>query len=197
MGRTAKKSDLFPVGIVARHVHLCAAHVEALFGEGHRLRPLAPLSQPGEHACIETVTLRGPSGEIPNVRVVGPLRERTQVEISLRDQAALGIEEGLRLSSRLEGSMGCTLEGPQGTVVLAEGVLNAMRHLHASPEDARRLGLADDTTVTVGIAGERARFLSDVLVRIRQGARLELHLDTEEAASVDVGPTTLAYLVDD
>lgn len=197
MARLVPRGAPFPVAICARHVHLCAAHVEALFGKGHSLRPLAPLTQADEFACVETVTVRGPGGKLLDVRVVGPVRQRTQVEVSLRDQARLGIEGGLRLSSKVEGSLGCTLEGPKGMVVLAEGLLNAMRHLHAPPAEATRLGLVDDTTVAVSVSGERARVLSDVLVRVREGARLELHVDTEEAASVELGPDTVAYLVEE
>lgn len=184
-----------PVAITARHVHLSKAHLEALFGKGHELLPLYPLAQPGEMACAETVTVRGPKGALEHVRVVSPLRERTQVELTVRDQGRLGIEGPLRLSAKLPGSLGCTLEGPAGMVVLAEGVLNAMRHLHASPEQAAALGLADDSTVTVRIGSDRTRVVRDVLVRVREGASLELHLELEEAAAADVGPRTTAWLV--
>lgn len=189
------KETPIPVAITARHVHLSRAHVEALFGNGHELLDIFPLTQPGEQACAETVTVRGPKGALENVRVIGPIRERTQVEVTIRDQAKLGIEGALRLSAKLPGSFGCTLEGPAGTVVLAEGVLNAMRHLHASPAQAKDLGLTDDSTVTVSIGSERARVVRDVLVRVRERATLELHLDPEEAAAADVGPTTTAWLV--
>lgn len=186
-----------PVAITARHVHLSKAHVEALFGKGHELLPLYPLTQPGEVACADTVTVRGPKGALEHVRVIAPLRERTQVELTVRDQARLGIEGPLRLSSKLAGSLGCTLEGPSGTIVLAEGVLNAMRHLHASPEQAKALGLEDDSTVTLCVGSDRTRVVRDVLVRVRAGAALELHLDPDEGAAADVGPRTTAWLVTD
>lgn len=184
-----------PVAITARHVHLSRAHVEALFGRGHELLPLYPLTQPGEVACAETVTVRGPKGALEHVRVIAPARERTQVEITVRDQAKLGIDGPLRLSAKLPGSLGCTLEGPAGTIVLAEGVLNAMRHLHASPAQAKALGLEDDSTVTVCVGSDRTRVVRDVLVRVRPEAALELHLDPDEAAAADVGPRTLAWLL--
>lgn len=184
-----------PVAITARHVHLSKAHLEALFGKGHELLPLYPLTQPGVFACAETVTVRGPKGVLEHVRVVTPLYERTQVELTVRDQAKLGIEGSLRLSAKLSGSFGCTLEGPAGTVVLAEGVLNAMRHLTASPEEAAALGLEDDSTVTLCVGSDRSRVVRDVLVRVRESAALELHLDPEEAATADVGPRTTARLL--
>ncbi|MFZ9888349.1 MAG: PduL/EutD family phosphate acyltransferase, partial [Myxococcota bacterium] len=101
-----------PVGLTARHVHLSRGHLDVLFGSGYQLTPVMPLEQTGEHACAETVTLRGPSGSIEHVRIVGPLRERSQVEVTLRDQGRLGIAAPLHLSSRLEGTPVCTLEGP-------------------------------------------------------------------------------------
>lgn len=184
-----------PVGITARHVHLSRAHAEALFGAGHELLPVFPLTQPGEVACAETVTVRGPKGALEHVRIVAPLRERTQVELTVRDQAKIGVEGPLRLSSDLSGSFGCTLEGPAGTIVLAEGVLNAMRHLHVSPEQAKELGLTPDSTVTLWVGSDRTRVVRDVLVRVRPGASLELHLDPEEASAADVGPRTQAWLL--
>jgi putative phosphotransacetylase len=185
-----------PVAITARHVHLSRAHADALFGKGHALVPLCSLTQPEEFACAETVTVRGPDGVIEDVRVVGPLRERTSVELGVRDHVALGLGTELRLSSRLDGSPGCTLDGPEGTVVLAAGVLNALRHMHLSPEDAGALGLDEESVVALTIGSERARQVREVVVHIREGARPELHLDPEEANAADVGPTTTAILLD-
>lgn len=184
-----------PVGITARHVHLSRGHLEALFGPGHQLTPMMPLLQTGEYACAETVTLRGPGGTIEHVRVIGPVRDRSQVEVTLRDQARLGIAAPLHLSSRLEGSPGCTLEGPAGTVVLAEGLLNAMRHLHLSADDARRLDLSATTVVSVAIGSDRARVLHDVVVHLQKDGPSALHLDPEEAAAADVGPETKAWIL--
>lgn len=195
--RVSLQEKPIPVAITARHVHLSAVHVQALFGEGHELVEICELTQPGEFACAETVTVRGPDGALTGVRVIGPLRERTQVEISLRDQGALGMGDPVRLSSKLSGSPGCTLEGPEGTVVLAEGVLNAMRHLHLPPAIAETLGVDDESVLSLSVGGERARVIHEVRVRVREGAIPELHLDPEEASAADVGPSTTATLLTD
>lgn len=184
-----------PVGITARHVHLSRGHLDVLFGPGYQLTPVMPITQTGEQACAETVTLRGPGGSIEHVRIIGPVRERSQVEVTLRDQARLGIASSLHLSSRLEGSPGCTLEGPAGTVVLAEGLLNALRHLHLSANEARRLNLSDAMVVSVAIGSDRARVLHDVVIHLQNETPSALHLDPEEAAAADVGPETKAWIL--
>lgn len=187
-------AEPFPVAIVARHVHLSAVHVEALFGPGAALSPLVPLTQPGEYAATVTVEVRGPGGSLKNVRVVGPARPRTLVELHARDLAKLGLPAPPRPTSKVDGSPGCVLAGPKGSVVLAEGVLVAGRHLHASPQIAARLALTEDALVAVHVVGERSRVLRDVPVRVRDGAALELHVDLDEANSLEVSPTTTATL---
>lgn len=189
-----KRPDGIAVGVSARHVHLSAAHVAALFGKEHSLRPLCVLSQPHEHGCLETVRVRGPSGALDDVRVIGPAADQTSVELPLRDCERIGAGVTLRLTRLLEGSDGCVLEGPAGTVVLGEGVVNAVRHLRVPPAFAKAEGLSHDSRVSVRVAGDRARVVHDVVISVEPGAMPELVLDLEEAAAVDLGPDTVAQL---
>lgn len=183
-----------PISIGTRRVHLSRAHVDALFGKGYPLVPLTQLSQPREQACAETVVVRGPAGSLPHVRVVLPLVEQTWVELPFKDNATLGLTGELRLSRRIDDSPGCVLEGPAGTVVLADGVVNALRHLRVPPESAEALGVTDGALVSVAVTGDRARTFADVVVSVEPGARLELVIDIDEANTVDLSPDTYAYL---
>src|SRR5690348_3616918 len=132
-----------PVAISAHHVHLTQASIERLFGWDHLLTPRVPLSQPGQFAACETVTLQGPRGRLEHVRVLGPPRAADQVEISRTDARVLGLEAPLRLSGDLDATPGVTIQGPQGSVVLKSGVVCALRHIHMSPADAILLDVRD------------------------------------------------------
>jgi acetate kinase len=178
-----------PVAISARHVHLTAATVTALFGPGQALRARAPLAQPGQFAAEQTVTLIGPRGRIEAVRVVGPERAADQVEISRSDAMVLGIEPPVRESGALQGTPGLRLEGPAGAVALGHGVICAQRHIHMSPADAAVLGLQDGACVEVGVSGHgRSLVFGDVRVRVAPDYRLELHLDTDEGNAAGLHP---------
>lgn len=170
-----------PVASSARHVHLCHADVERLFGPGYQLQLFRPLSQPGQFACKEQVTVVGPKGELKKVRVLGPERKATQVEVSLTDSFSLGIRVPVRMSGKTTGSPGCTLVGPAGSVEVKEGVIVAARHLHISPEQAELYGLRDGQTVSLRSEGERAVVFENVIVRAGKGHDFEVHLDTDEA----------------
>jgi putative phosphotransacetylase len=169
-----------PVALSARHVHLSPADVEALFGPGYQLTPQSDLSQPGQFAAKEIVEVVGPRRSIPGVRVLGPARGKTQVELSVSDGFLIGVNVPTRLSGDLGGSPGVHLIGPRGAVRLTQGVISAMRHLHATPEDAARLGLKDGQRVYVRFAGPRSLIFDEVVVRVTDRSRLELHLDTDE-----------------
>jgi acetate kinase len=170
-----------PVAISARHVHLTSVAIDQLFGPGYVLRTHSALSQPGQFAAEETVTLIGPSGHIPHVRVVGPPRAECQVEVSRSDEFVLGIDAPTRESGHLSGTPGMVLEGPAGQVTLDHGVICALRHIHMTPEDARRLGLRAGQLVQVAVTtGDRELVFGDVIVRVAPDYRLELHLDTDE-----------------
>ena len=185
-----------PIAVSARHAHLSQATVDEVFGRGYRLRPRTWLSQSGQFAAQETVTVVGPSGAIDNVRVMGPPRARDQIELSRTDEIALGVEAPVRLSGDLAGTPGITIVGPAGRRVLQVGVISARRHIHMSPEDAARLGVQDGQAVEVRIDSEgRDLIFADVTVRIRPGFRLELHLDTDEANAAGVTAGAWAELL--
>jgi len=183
-----------PVAISARHVHLTQSSIDALFGRGHVLRVRVPLSQPGQFAAEETVTLIGPKGRLPQVRIVGPARQADQVEISRTDEVTLGLDAPVRLSGELDRTPGIGIEGPAGRIRLDHGVVLARRHIHMSPADASALDVFDRETVSVAIRnGDRDVIYGDVIVRISPDYRLELHLDTDEgnAAGLHCGDQAL------
>lgn len=178
--RLRNRSDRIPAAVSNRHIHLCEADRQTLFG-GAPLTRLRDLSQPGEYAAAETVTLVGPRGVIEKVRILGPLRRATQVEISRTDAFRLGVNPPVRDSGNHEGSQGLVVVGPAGAVTLRQGVILALRHIHMTPEDAARFGVQDRAMVAVRCGGERSLILGSVLVRVSPRYRLELHLDTDEA----------------
>jgi acetate kinase len=183
-----------PIGVSAHHIHLSQEHVEQLFGPGHQLTPLAPLAQPGQFACEERIRLVGPRGSIDRVRVLGPARKQSQVEISRTEGFRLGINAPIRMSGDLGGTPGLVLEGPAGQVKLEEGVIIAHRHMHMTPTDARRLGLQDRDMVRVRVEGDRELIFGDVVVRISPKYKLEFHLDTDEANAAQLNTGDVAYL---
>jgi propanediol utilization protein len=184
-----------PISISARHVHLTREHLEILFGAGAELTPLKELSQPGQYACREQVTLAGPRASIPDVRVLGPLRPETQVEISRTEERQLGIDAPIRASGDLGDSIGIELIGPVGRVRLARGVIQAKRHIHMSPSDAAVFGVQDKEWVMVRVGGERGIIFDDVLVRVHPDYRLDMHLDTDEANAADLQPGATGTLL--
>jgi propanediol utilization protein len=186
---------LIPISASVRHVHLSRDHVLALFGPGHALTVKSDLSQPGQFACNETVTLVGPKSSIPNVRVLGPERKETQVEVSRTDEIALGIDAPIRASGDLDQTPCLDLVGPAGRVHLPRGVIQAQRHIHMSPDDAERFGVKDKDWVMVRVGGERGIIYDDVLVRVHADYRLDMHLDTDEANAADLHPGSTGVLI--
>lgn len=184
------------IGVSNRHIHLSQAHLEALFGAGHALETWKDLSQPGQFAAKETVQLLGPKGTIPNVRVLGPVRKETQVEISTTDSFVLGVTPVVRDSGQHEGSVGLRLQGPAGTVELTGGVIVAARHIHIHPDQAKQWRLQDGQRVRVRIDSERPMILNDVLVRVNPQFRGELHLDTDEANAALVTKETQGIILE-
>ncbi len=170
-----------PIGVSNRHVHLCQEDLEALFGPGYQLTPIKPLSQPDQFASQETVTVVGPKGKIEKMRVLGPLRPQTQIEISITDSFALGIKPSIRMSGKLADTPGAKIIGPAGEVDVKEGVMVAARHMHISKREAEAYGLKDGQTVGLKVPGERALVFENVLVRSGDGHELEVHLDVDEA----------------
>ncbi len=180
--------------VSARHLHLSAEHIQALFGDGAVLHNEHELSQPGQYACAEKVNVIGPKGRIDGVRVLGPARKQTQVEVSVTDTYKLGVKAPIRESGTLAGSPGVTLEGPAGTVTIPEGLICAMRHIHMSPEEAALFGLRDKDVVRVRVPGDRELVFGDTLVRVRPDFRLAMHIDTDEANAADLKNGTTVFI---
>jgi putative phosphotransacetylase len=184
----ANDSQTVPVGISNRHIHLSAEHVEQLFGKGYELTPIKDLSQPGQYACKEQLTIVGPSlRPIEGVRVLGPVRSASQVEISRTDSFALKVKPPVRESGDIAGSAPITIIGPKGVVTLKEGCIIANRHIHMSEEEGIAFGLKDGDYVTVEAKGERRTTFYDVQVRVNKAFRLEMHIDTDDANAAGIG----------
>jgi acetate kinase len=190
----AQKQQPFLVEISAHHIHLTQEHVEALFGKGHQLTKHADLSQPGQYACKEQLAIVGPKGRIERVRILGPARKYTQVEIAMTEQFKLGIHPPIRESGDVADTPGCTLESPSGSVNIDRGVICALRHVHMSPEDALRYGVRDKSFVRVRIAGDRELVFGDVLVRVDPSFKLAMHIDTDEGNAANVKNGAQGYI---
>ena len=175
-------AEKFLVETSARHVHLTEADIETLFGKGATLTHKKDLSQPGQFACEERVTLVGPKKSIPNVIILGPARGATQVEVSFTDARTLGVDAPVRESGDVKGSAGCKIVGPEGEVEIAEGVIVAKRHIHLTPEDAASLGVEDKQIVSVKIENDsRSTIFGDVVCRVSPKFSAAMHIDTDEA----------------
>lgn len=183
-----------PIGVSAHHVHLSQTDVEKLFGQGHQLTPYSPLGQPDQYAAEEMVRLIGPKGSIDRVRVLGPARSLTQVEISRTEGYRLGINAPIRMSGDLDGTPGLVIEGTAGQIELKRGVIYAQRHMHMSPDDAQAFGLRDGDVVRVRAGGDRELIFGDVVVRISPKYKLEFHLDTDEANAAELNSGNEAFL---
>ncbi len=183
-----------PISISAHHVHLTQEHVEALFGAGYELQMRGQLSQTGQFAAEETVTLEGPKGLVERVRVLGPVRPVTQAEISRTEAYKLGIDAPIRPSGSLEETPGVTLEGPEGTISVDHGVIIAARHVHMSPEDALHFGVRDREHISVRVEGGRGMTFRDVLIRVHPDFRLDMHVDTDEGNAAELTPDSVGYM---
>ena len=169
-----------PIGVSNRHVHLDRADMDALFGPGSELTVKKMLGQPGQYAAEETVTIRGPKGELSRVRVLGPLRSQTQVEISIADGFTLGVKPPVRESGQLKDTPGIEIIGPCGSVKKDSGVIAALRHVHMTPEDAARFGVSDGELVAVKIEGVKSGIMENVIIRVSDRYRLDFHIDTDD-----------------
>jgi propanediol utilization protein len=182
----AEDPSIIPVGISNRHIHLSQEDQDRLFGAGYQMTKIKELSQPGQYACKETVTICGPKGAIENVRILGPVRGKTQIEILAGDCFKLGAVSPSRLSGDLQGTPGVTVIGPKGSVQTSEGLIVAQRHIHMTPQDAERIGVSDGQTVAIQIDGPRGGTYGNVAVRANNASALECHIDTEEANAMNV-----------
>ncbi|NCB42654.1 MAG: phosphate propanoyltransferase [Clostridia bacterium] len=172
---------MVPVGISNKHLHLSKEDLEALFGPGYELHPTKDLKQPGQYAAEEKVDLVGPKGVLKGVRVLGPVRGETQVELAFTDARALGINVPVKESGKLEDTPGIKLVGPLGEVEIKKGAIAALRHIHLSGEQAIEAGVVDKQIVNVKVPGERGLIFENVLVRAGDAYEKEIHLDTDEA----------------
>jgi acetate kinase len=182
----AQEQRSFLVEVSAHHIHLTQEHVEMLFGPGHQLTKHADLSQPGQYACKEQLAIVGPKGRIERVRILGPTRKYSQVEIAMTEQFKLGVHPPIRESGDIAGTPGCTLEGTAGSVQLERGVICAFRHIHMTPGDALGYGVRDKSIVRVRVEGERELIFGDVLVRVDPSFALAMHIDTDEANAANL-----------
>ena len=178
-----------PVEVSARHIHLSKEDLEKLFGANYQLKEFKQLSQPSDFAAEETLTVKNGDKEIKGVRIVGPVRAKTQIEISRTDAVMLGVNPPIRLSGDLKGSAGVILQGPQGLVQLAEGVIIAKRHLHCATREAKSAGLKNGQIVSVNVKGERAVTFHNVEVRLADHYKLCLHLDADEGNAAGINKT--------
>lgn len=170
-----------PVGVSARHVHLSAEHLKTLFGDGYELTSQKPLSQPGQFAANETVVIVGPRGAIERVRILGPVRKNTQIEVAFTDALRLGIIPPVRESGDIKNSAPATIVGPVGSIHISEGLIMAKRHVHMRPEDAERFQVKNGDYVQLRTSGERSVVFDNVLIRVSDNYKLEFHVDTDEA----------------
>ncbi|MCI3919507.1 phosphate propanoyltransferase [Paenibacillus sp. TRM 82003] len=174
------------IGVSARHIHLAPEHIEALFGPGYTLKELKPLSQPGQFAAEETVGVVGPKGKFDKVRILGPARGSTQLEISRTDAFVLGVNAPVRLSGSIEGTPGIKIVGPYGEVTVERGVIVAARHIHLHTDDAQRMNIADKQVVSVKTEGDRAVTFANVVCRVSDQFALDMHIDTDEANAAGI-----------
>jgi propanediol utilization protein len=195
VGAPSGKSKLV-VSISARHCHLTDEHVEILFGKGHKLTPMKDLYQDGFYAAEETVMLVGPRRRmLPSMRILGPTRPRSQVELAFTDGISLGIDLPVRASGKIDDTPGCVLVGPAGVVELKEGVIRAERHVHMNVRDAKAYGVSNGDRMNLRIyAGSCAAVFENLLVRADQSSKLEVHLDTDEGNASDIDHATKVEL---
>lgn len=191
----ASSAFYVPAAVSNRHIHLSQDALDALFGKGYTLKPFKPLSQPGQYACEEKLTFVGPKNKFDGIRILGPVRPATQVEISLTDAYGLGVKPVVRMSGDVANTPGGKLIGPNGEYTLSCGVIVSQCHLHASKEQAAWYGLKDGDLVCVRKRGVRTVVFENVLVRAGDTHSLELHFDTDEANAALIGNGDLLELV--
>jgi putative phosphotransacetylase len=183
------------VGLSNKHLHLKKKDIEKLFGEGYEFTAFKELVQPGQYACEEKVDIVGPKGTLKGVRVLGPARPETQVELSVTDARSIGITPMVRESGKLDGTPGGKLIGPKGEVELSYGVIAALRHVHLSPEQATEAGVKDRDIVALKVGGERGVIFDNVLIRSGAEHNREAHLDTDEGNAAGCDANTVAEIV--
>jgi putative phosphotransacetylase len=184
------------VEISARHAHVSEEHLAILFGEGYKLTPKKDLSQPGQFACEERVDLVGERGTLKNVTILGPTRPFSQVEITATEARTLGVKALIRESGLIDGTFGCTLVGPQGSVVLDKGVIVAKRHIHVTPAEAQSFGVSDKEIIMVKVTSDdRSLIYGDVVVRVSEKFAAAMHIDTDEANAAGLSGAVFGEII--
>ncbi len=184
------------INLSNRHIHVSKEDLEALFGKGHQLTKTKDLIQPGQFACEETVTIKGPKGEFKGVRILGPTRSQTQCEILASDQFKLGVPNcAVRESGQLEGSFPMEVVGPSGSVKKERGLIIAKRHVHFDPEAAARFDVKDKELVSLKVGGERGAIFENVVCRVSPSYALECHLDFDEGNAVGIGNGSFGEII--
>ncbi len=193
-GMSQNNNKLITLEVSAHHLHISREHLDILFGKGYELTSIKALSQPGQYAAKETVRIVGPNGEYDNVRILGPVRSETQVEIAMTDCFIIGIEPVIRMSGDINGTPGCIIWGPKGHLELKKGVIVAKRHFHCTPQTAENLGLKNNDVVSAEISGERGGILRNIIVRVSDKYADAIHLDTDEGNGLGVKTGDRAYI---
>jgi putative phosphotransacetylase len=186
---------MVPVGLSNRHIHLSKEHLNILFGEGFELTKMKDLSQPGQYAANEKVDVVGPKGTLKGVRILGPVRKETQIEISLTDSFVLGVNPPVRDSGDLAGSPGAKVIGPKGEIEIDKGVIVAGRHIHMHTSDAVEFGAADKDVVSIRVGGKRGLTFDNVLIRVHKDYALEMHVDVDEGNAASLKNGTMVEIV--
>jgi putative phosphotransacetylase len=189
------ENNMIPVGLSNRHIHLSQADLDVLFGEGYELTKFKDLSQPGQYAANEKVDVVGTKGTLKGVRILGPVRKETQIEISLADGFVLGVNPPVRDSGDLIDSPGVKVVGPKGEVTIDKGVIAAARHIHMHTSDAEKFGVADKDIVSVRVGGKRGLVFENVLVRVHKEYALEMHVDVEEGNAAGLKNGSMVELI--
>lgn len=193
---SVEKKDLnIPVGISNRHIHLNQEDINKLFGNNYQLTKLKELSQKGQYASKEILTICGPKGSIEKVRILGPARLETQVEVSIGDCIKLGIKPCVKMSGYLNNTPGITLVGPKGSVILTQGVIVSQRHIHMNEEEAKKFNLKDGEIVSIKFDGPRGGEYSNTCVRVDSSFSLECHLDIEEANAMGINSNSIIKII--
>jgi Propanediol utilization protein len=186
---------MVPVGLSNKHIHLSKEHLSILFGEGFELTKMKDLSQPGQYAANEKVDVAGPKGTLKGVRILGPIRKETQVEISLTDSFVLGVNPPVKDSGDLAGSPGAKIIGPKGEIEIDKGVIVAARHIHMHTSDAEDFGAADKDIVSVRVGGKRGLTFDNVLIRVGKDYALEMHVDIDEGNAAGLKNGSMVEIV--
>ena len=190
-----KSQMLIEVEASGRHIHLSDEHLQILFGSGYTLTKVKDLSQPGQYACKERVTITGPKGAIKNVIVLGPTRKETQVEVCLTDALSLGIKIPVRESGHIENTPGLIVSTERGSITLNKGLIVAKRHIHITPEDAEKFGVKDKENVKVEVLGERPLIFEDTVIRVSPNFRTYMHIDYDEANACGFAKGTMCRII--